>query len=206
MTWTVALPRRIVSLAVLALVTVLPLGCQKEATPAEAAAEEHAAPVKWEPAEKADLEEWTELLGTTQPLPNRVARISAGVEGNVLEILPASKGKAVVEGQRVEAGQIIVRLDDRFLKANKDKLVAGEEELKEQVKQANNALELARLDTDRLEKLVGPDQTGSSSLPLVSRLEIEKARLMVKDAESKYKAAQAKVAVSAPRSRRSTSS
>src|SRR6516162_5545487 len=195
MSCTIALPRRVVSFAVLSLLAVLPLGCQKEAAPAGEAAEEHEAPVKWEKAEKADLEEWTELLGTTQPLPNRVARISAGVEGNVLAVLPGNKGKAVVEGQRVEAGQIIVRLDDRFLRANRDKLVAGEEELKEQIAQAGNALELARLDMDRLEKLVGPDQSGFSSLPLVSRLEIEKARLMVKDAESKFKAAQAKAGV-----------
>jgi membrane fusion protein (multidrug efflux system) len=195
MSWTVALPRRVVPFAVLALLAVLPQGCQKEAAPAEEAAEEHSAPVKWEKAEKADLEEWTELLGTTQPLPNRVARISAGVEGYVLAVLPASKGKAVVEGQRVEKDQIIVRLDDRFLRANRAKLVAGEEELKEQINQAGTALELARLDMDRLVKLVGPDQTGSSSLPLVSRLEIEKARLAVKDAESKYKAAQAKAGV-----------
>jgi RND family efflux transporter MFP subunit len=195
MTCIVALPRRVVTFAVLALLAVLPLGCQKEAAPAEAAHEEHAAPVKWEPAEKADLEAWTELLGTTQPLPNRVARISAGVEGYVLAVLPANKGKAVVEGQRVEAGQIIVRLDDRFLRANRAKLVAGEEELKEQINQAGTALELARLDMGRLKKLVGPDQTGSSSLPLVSQLEIEKARLAVKDAESKHKAAQAKAGV-----------
>jgi RND family efflux transporter MFP subunit len=195
MIWTVALPRRVLSFVIPALLAVLPLGCQKEAPASEEAAEEHAAPVKWEPAEKADLEEWTELLGTTQPLPNRVARISAGVEGNVLAVLPANKGKPVVEGQRVEAGQIIVRLDDRFLRANRDKLVAGEEELKEQIKQAGTAVELARLDIDRLEKLQGPDQTGTSSLPLVSRLEIEKARLAVKDAESKFKAAQAKAGV-----------
>jgi RND family efflux transporter MFP subunit len=195
MTWILPHPRRVGSLGVLALLVVLPLGCGKEVPPAEEAAEKHAAPVKWEPAEKADLEEWTELLGTTQPLPNRVARISAGVEGIVLSVLPAGKGKAVVEGQRVEAGQIIVHLDDRIFRANREKLVAGEAELKEQINQAATAVELARLDMDRLEKLHGLDANGSSSLPLVSRLEMEKARLAAKDAESKYKAAQAKEGV-----------
>ena len=96
------------------------------------------------------------MLGTTQPLPNRVARVSTAVEGHVLTVLPGAKGKAVVESQRVDAEQVLVQLDDRVLRANGAKLVAGDVELKEQINQAGNAVELARLDTDRLEKLQGP--------------------------------------------------
>ncbi len=172
MIWNPPLSRRSLSFTVLALVLSLS-GCRGEApAPPE---EEHAAPVKWEPAENADLEEWTELLGTTQPLPNRVARISAAVEGHVLAVLPDSKGKPIVEGQRVEAGQVLVQLDDRVPRANRAKLVAGDAELKELIKQASNAVDLAQIDIDRLEKLQGP--AGTTSLPLVSRIELDKARL-----------------------------
>lgn len=184
-----SLSRRVLSLGLLAFLIVVPLGCQKEAQP-EPAEEEHAAPVKWEPAEKADLEEWTELLGTTQPLPNRIARISAGVEGVVLAVLPADKGKTVVEGQRVEAGQVLVKLDDRIARANRAKVEAGEAELQALIEQAANALELASFDVGRLAKLQGP--ADANSLPLVTHAEVEKARLAHKDAKSKHEATKAK--------------
>lgn len=187
-----SLSRRILCFRVLVLLAILISGCRKGDPPGEEGGEEkHAAPVKWEAAEKADLEVWTELLGTTQPLPNRIAHISAAVGGNVLSVLPDSGGKAVVEGQRLEKGQILVRLDDRVLRANRAKLVAGEAELKELIEQAAHNVELARLDLDRLSRLQN-NGTSSSSLPLVSRVEVEKARLALKDAESKHKAALAK--------------
>lgn len=189
MTWLSPLFRRVSAFSVVPLMTVFLAGCQSK--PAEPP-EEHAAPVKWQKTEPADLEEWTELLGTTQPLPNRVARVSAGVEGVVLAVLPASDGKPIVEGQRVEKGKIIVQLDDRILRANRQKLVAGEAELKELSKQASNAVDLARLDIDRLEKLQSSGSSASSTVPLVSRIELDKARLAVKDAESKHKGALAK--------------
>jgi RND family efflux transporter MFP subunit len=191
MTWICLLPRRLLTLFVVALLAAFLIGCRGDALPSEEE-HEHAAPVKWEPAEKADLEEWTELLGTTQPLLNRVARVSAAVEGHVLAVLPQSSGKRVVEGQHVEAGQILVRLDDRIIRANRDKLVAGKAELKEQIQQASNAVALAQIDIDRLEKLLFPSPAGTSSVPLVSRIELDKARLMLKDAESKHKGILAK--------------
>jgi RND family efflux transporter MFP subunit len=189
MLWNSSLSRRVLGQGILALLIVLPLGCQKEAKEA-AAEEEHAAPVKWEHAEKADLEEWTELLGTTQPLPNRIARVSAGIEGVVLTVLPPHKGKPVAEGQRVEEGQILVKLDDRIARANRAKLEAGETELNALIAQAANALELAIFDVERLAKLQGP--TADSSLPLVAQAEIEKARLAHKDAKAKHEAAKGK--------------
>lgn len=186
MMWTFPWVRRFVY-GLLAVLLVLPLGCKKEEEPA--AEEEHAAPVKWEPAEKADLEEWTDLLGITQPLPNRVARISAPVEGHIVSLLTTENGKAIVEGQRVEKGQIIVRLDDRVLRAKRESLLVADPELQEQIKQADHAVELARIEIERLDRL---QRSSGSSVPLVTRLEMDKARLALKDAESKYKGVRAK--------------
>src|SRR5881296_1533215 len=65
------------------LLFVLPLGCQR--TPAAPPEEEtHAAPVEAVAARTLHLGEWTELLGSTQPLPQRVARVTAPLEGRVL--------------------------------------------------------------------------------------------------------------------------
>src|SRR6266851_5052782 len=95
------------------------LGCgeDKESPP------EKNAPVKAEPAKEMDLAEKTELIGVTQPLPNRVARITARVDGTVKYVLAGADGKpfvkgqpVVVEGQEVDAGQVVVQLDDQLAK------------------------------------------------------------------------------------------
>ena len=68
--------------------------------------------MKWEPALPLVLEEWTELVGTTCPLPNHEARISAPVEGRVLATLGDKSGKQQVgEGQHVNPGTVLVQLD-----------------------------------------------------------------------------------------------
>src|SRR6516162_8732277 len=89
------------------LVMCLPVGCSRPATPEETAPP---APVKWMEARQMFVEEWTEIVGTTQPLPDRSARVSAGVESQVLAILPGGSGQAVVEGQRVKKDDVLVRL------------------------------------------------------------------------------------------------
>lgn len=186
MSCTQVFSRRMVLGSVAALM-LLPLGCAKqEEAPAE---EEHAAPVKWEPGEKADLEEWTELLGVTQPLPNHAAHVSAAVGGLVLSVLPSEKGKIIVEGQHVEKGQILIQLDDRVMRANRDKLLVSDPELQEQIKQAGHSMELAQLEVDRLERL---QRNSGTSVMLVTKIEIDKALLALKDAESKFKAIKAR--------------
>src|SRR6516164_8544002 len=85
-------------------------GCRR----AEPPAEEKAPPatVKWHTPSVTALEEWTELVGTTVPLPDRIARVSAPVEGRVVALLGDANGAPLVEGQRVEKGAVLVRLDD----------------------------------------------------------------------------------------------
>jgi RND family efflux transporter MFP subunit len=187
MTWTTLFSRRNLFVPMAALM-LLSLGCAKEEE-APAEEEEHAAPVKWESSEKADLEEWTELLGMTQPLPNHAAHVSAAVGGFILSVLPSEKGKIIVEGQRVEKGQILVQLDDRVLRANREKLLVSDPELQELIKQAGHAMELAQYEVDRLERL---QRSSGTSVLLVTKVEMDKALLALKDAESKYKAVKAR--------------
>jgi RND family efflux transporter MFP subunit len=174
------------------LLASLTLGCRAAPPPPE---EEHPqAPVKAEAAKKVLLGEYTDLLGTTQPLPNHSARISAAVEGRVLSVLGDGQGSVVVEGEQVKAGQVIVRLDDRVVRANREKLQAALQELEEQKKQSGYAMELAEIEVNRLEELRRSSPKGGP-VPLVSRVDLDKAVVARKDAESKQKATLAKQAV-----------
>jgi RND family efflux transporter MFP subunit len=156
-------------------------GCRRAAPPDENAPQ---APVKAAEAESVELAEWIDLIGSTQPLPDQTARITAIVPGRVVGVLQGEKGKALVEGQHVGRDDVIVQLDDRIARAQLEEI----EELKNQ---AELAQKLAKLDLDRLEKLY-PVNTDPRSIPLVSKIEIEQATLKLKDAESKQRGAQAR--------------
>jgi len=130
-------------------------------------------------------------VGVSQPLPNQSARVSTAVEGRVMSVLEDGTGPAAVEGQRVEKNKILVQLDDRLARANRDKAAAAAAEMKEQEKQAAYALENAKIDVERLEKL-RPMGKKDEELPLVNRIELEKVRIALKDAESKQRAAVAR--------------
>jgi membrane fusion protein (multidrug efflux system) len=157
----------------------LAAGCSQQTPPSEEAAAP--APVKWMEARQLFIEEWTELLGTTQALPDRAARVTAPVEGQVVSVLLDSTGRPVAEGQPVKKGDVIVRLDDRIAQANRDKAEAALEELKLQVHQAEFAIQLAEIEVRRLQELSTTDN------PLISRIDLEKARVALEDAKSKRK-------------------
>src|SRR5690349_20097613 len=111
------------------VVPILPGGCHSGSAPSEESASR--AIVHAQKAKKVVLGEWTDLFGTTQPLPNYSARISAVVEGRVLSVLGDGKGSSVVEGEQVTPGQVIVQLDDSVPLANRDKLKATVNDLEE---------------------------------------------------------------------------
>jgi multidrug efflux pump subunit AcrA (membrane-fusion protein) len=190
------LSRPVLTLAAVLLVC-LPLGCKRTAT-----AEEEKAPpatVKWEGALQSALEEWTELVGTTTPLPDRVARVTAPVEGQVVSVLTGPGGKQVAEGQRIDAGTALVQLDETVIKANLAKLEATVDVLPEEEKLAQYAVDLARLDVERLRKLGGgndkPTAIGTvGSVPLVTVIEREKADIALKEAQSKLEASRRRLA------------
>jgi len=176
------------------LLALLPAGCgQKAAAPGE---EVGPAPVKAEHAEETLLGEWTEILGTPQPLPNHAARITAGVEGQVEWVLDENAAKShVEEGMLVTKDQVIVQLKDQIPRANREKIRAALADLEEQQKQAEYAVELANLTLESTEKL-RPAGKSDKDPPLISRIDLEKARIALKDAQSKQKSAAAKVEAS----------
>src|SRR5262249_37713181 len=57
------------------------LGCKS--APPPTAEKVPPSPVKWEGCRQLFLEEWTELVGTTQPLPDHAARVTSPVAGLV---------------------------------------------------------------------------------------------------------------------------
>ena len=139
-------------------------------------------PVKAQLADQATFGEWTELIGATQPLPDRIARITAPVEGHLVSVLTDENGNPVREGQKVEKDQLIVRLDDRAIRAQ----IA---ELAESAKQTELAVQSASLDLQAKMKLAA---TSTGPEPLVPEIELKKARLALEDAQSKQRAVQAK--------------
>src|SRR5260370_28759589 len=112
-----------------ALFVVIPQGCKQATQPEEIVPP---ATVKWQGASENALEEWTELVGTSMALPDRIARVTASIEGRVTTVLTGADGKPVVEGQRVDKGTVLVQLDDAVIKANLAKLKAMSDVLDEE--------------------------------------------------------------------------
>src|SRR5260370_2594333 len=134
-----------------AMALCLPMACSKSAAPSEEKAPP--ATVKWEGPLQGALEEWIELAGTTVPLPDRVARVSAPVEGRVMSIFGDSQSTPIIEGQRVVKGAVLVQLDATVIQANLAKAEAAQDVLKQDERQAQLAEELASSQVERFRKL-----------------------------------------------------
>jgi RND family efflux transporter MFP subunit len=132
------------------------------------------------------LEEWTELVGTTQQLPDHTARVTAPVEGRVLSVLQDAAGKPIVEGQMVQAGDVLVRLDDTVLRIQRDKAVTAKKVLQAEHEVAKIAVKMAALDVKRLKEL--QSQQDATRGVLVSPVEVEKAVLAQETAEAHVRA------------------
>src|SRR5438132_11792763 len=97
-----------VTIPLLLLLMVISSGCRR--TQAVAEEEIRAAPVKVVNARLLAIGQWTELLGTTQPLPDHVALISAPFEGRVLAVLKDEQGHSIHEGHQVKASTAIAQI------------------------------------------------------------------------------------------------
>jgi RND family efflux transporter MFP subunit len=172
-------------------------GCQRAAPPS--AEKAPPAPVKWATASLNSLEEWTELVGTTVPVPGRVARVSAAFEGRVVSVYGDVGAKGVTEGQRVEKGTVLAQLDPSITQANLAKAEAAREVLREEEKQAQLAMDLAASEDQRLRKLKEEDDKRPTrgGTPLVNPVDLYKAGMALKDAQSKFKGAQGRLAAGA---------
>jgi RND family efflux transporter MFP subunit len=136
------------------------------------------------------IEQWTEIIGTTQPLPERSARVSAAIEGRVVSLLENSGGKPIAEGDLVQKGQALIRLDDAIARAARDKAEADQRALEQEVEQSRLGVDLAAIEFRRLEELDKKSVPGSQRL--VQPVELEKARVAVEDAKSKMRGAELK--------------
>jgi RND family efflux transporter MFP subunit len=139
--------------------------------------------------------EWTELFGATQPLPNHSARITAAVEGRVQWLLndPDGKnGKPLVEGQKIEKGQVLGKLDDRLVRAELGKLKTSQEETKQQKVQSELAVKSAQIDFDSLLTLQ-TKQTNSGLTNLTNKIQLEKAEIALNNTKSKQTEIEAKL-------------
>src|SRR5947209_20027152 len=164
-------------------------GCRHNAEPA---ADEKVppAPVKWEGIRQLVLEEWTELVGTSEPLPDHAARVTAPVEGRVLSVLQGAAGKNVVEGQPVQAGDVLARLDDTVVRAQRDKAESAKKVLRADREAADVAVKQAALEVRRLNELKRqPDARGQERLELVPPSQLERATLGLEAAEAQVRAA-----------------
>jgi RND family efflux transporter MFP subunit len=180
-------------LAPVCLLLGLSAGCARPPAPGEEKAPP--ATVTWKVASQSALEEWTELVGTTMPLPERQAHVSAALGGQVVSVFGTPGGQPVKEGQRVEKGTVLVQLDTTVIKANLAKAVATEEMTREEERQAQYAVDWATSEIDRQRKLM--EKSEGNRTQLVTDVERQKAEYALKDAKSKLKAAQGKLTVGA---------
>lgn len=86
----------------------------------------------------------TEVVSTTGTVASRSAELSAKIPGRIVEV-------RVREGDAVEPGMVLLRLEDRDLRAQLDQAVAALEVSRRQLEQARAAVEAARSNLARAE-------------------------------------------------------
>ncbi len=156
-----------VALAVLCLLACKPKAGDDSGDAASAVAE-----VTVTKVERAAINSTLTVTGTIAALPNQDVKVSAVVPGRIVSM-------EVAEGDRVEQGQVLARLDDR---AFRDPIRQAEAV----VAQAQANLENSRLNRDRQEDLF---QRG-----VAARKEVEDARTQVSVNEAALHQAEAQLA------------
>ena len=171
-------PKNAVRLTLLALGCAFLLACAKKpgggdgeeasANPADIVAE-----VTVTRVERADISSLLTVTGTIAALPNQDVRVSSLVPGRVASMM-------VAEGDRVRAGQILAKIDDRPIR---DQLRQAEGA----VEQAKANRDNARLNRDRNETLF---QRG-----IAARKDLEDARTQVSVDEAAVRQAEGALAL-----------
>jgi len=158
-------------------------GCKRPTPPA--AEKVPPAPIKWEEPRWVLPEEWTELVGTTQPLPDHAARVTSPVAGRVVAVLPDRDGKPIAEGQSVAEGDVLIRLDATAIQANLAKAEAAKKVILAEREVAAIAVKTAALDVKSLEELKSNQNTKTV---LVSPVMLEKTALALESAQASVQA------------------
>jgi membrane fusion protein, multidrug efflux system len=164
-------PARLNLLLALGFCAIFVAGCShKSAADDDSAAEMSAkAEVTLTRVTRSSISDTLTLNGTASPLPNDDVRVSALVPGRIAEL-------NVAEGDRVKAGEVVAKLDDRSYRSQLQQAEAGEQ-------QAKANLENAQLSHTRDEDLF---QRG-----IVARKELEDARTQESVAAAALKQADA---------------
>jgi RND family efflux transporter MFP subunit len=151
--------------------SVLAAGCSKSASTNDetAKAEVPAVTVTVTQVTRADVSRILQLTGSVAAPPNHDVRVSALAAGRIADL-------SVAEGDRVEAGQVIAKIDDRPYRDQVSQAEAG-------VAQAQANVENTKLNLARNEDLV---QKG-----IAARKELEDARAEARVAEASLKQATA---------------
>ncbi len=149
------------------LAAALNFGCSKNAGSADEGAKEETAPatVTVTQVARGDVSRILQLTGTVAAPPNRDVKVSSLVAGRIA-------GLTVAEGDRVETGQVIAKIDDRTYRDQVTQAEAG-------VAQAQANVDNTKLNLARNEDLV---QKG-----IAARKELEDARALVQVAEASLK-------------------
>ena len=169
---------------------------QAEATKSDASVEaENALVVRAEPLEVRTIAETVTGLGRCEALPDQIASLTPGIEGQVQKLL-------VKLGDNVKEGQPIVQLDSRIAQANLAEKVATRdglkatlallkapprpEELKSQqstIDQARLAYEKTQAAADRLRPLLEKQQIPPSQM-YEADLAVSQAKLQLDSAQA----------------------
>jgi multidrug efflux pump subunit AcrA (membrane-fusion protein) len=176
------------SLTAVFLPACLAVGCARPPAPETPPP----APVVWKAPRSVDLNDWAELFGTTQPLPDHLIHVTAPIDGRVMALLkPADPKRKLAEGGEVLPGDVIVQLDDRIPRSNRDKAKATEASLADEENQAKGALDLAT------EKYNNLDAAHKKNADLVSEIDLKTAKSALEDAKSKLSGAKQRRAATA---------
>jgi RND family efflux transporter MFP subunit len=167
------------------LLANLPIGCER----ATGRFEDTSIPasVKWQHARPHLVSEWIEVTGTAH---YPVRHVTATVQGRVLSILQSPLGTPILEGQQVKKGDVIAQLDDGIARAKREELAANLEELRQQVRQAELTVKLHEIEVRGLDEL---GSKSSHNSPLISPIEVEKAKIMLEEAKSRMQQADLRV-------------
>lgn len=129
--------------------------------------------VRTEQVARRDLVSVVTASGKIEPV--RKVDISADISGRVVQVL-------VQEGQMVERGAVLIRIDPSAFAANVRRAEASVSQARAREAQARSQLAQARLAADRAEQLNAGEQ-------LISRAEVDQARTQAQVAEGELQAA-----------------